>query len=78
MKNKMDDMRDKKKTKLKIKRRILRPVELVFERMLMISPGQFKWTRRFRWKPKSSVCACAVKFQKCSAPDDGCADTRNM
>ena len=26
-------------------------------------PRRFKWTRPFRWKKKSSFCACAITFQ---------------
>ena len=30
------------------------------------APRQFKWTRPFRWKTKSGICACAITFQTCS------------
>ena len=26
-------------------------------------PRRFKWTRPFRWKTKSGLCACAITFQ---------------
>jgi len=26
-------------------------------------PRRFKWTRPFRWKTKSDLCACAITFQ---------------
>jgi len=28
-------------------------------------PRRFKWTRPFRWKTKSGLCACAITFRTC-------------
>ena len=30
-------------------------------------PRRYKWTRPFRWKTKSSFCACAIRFHFCSS-----------
>jgi len=39
-------------------------------------PCWFKWTRPFRWKTKSGLCACAITFETQSTSQAMCHKTQ--